>query len=216
MNILYGWNDIANKTYIAPTIYKKWFEIFQSQTWDDEFTNYSVSSYRRPMITILENLTKFQPNSHWFDNIYTAKTETRNDTMLLSLNNTVAWLQTNYGAMTNWIWGDHHKIYVESVTGLSALSSPKIPIDGGSNLINNQWETGGPSWRMDVNLGNATTSDHSVAVYPGGESGNPMSAHYLDLFYLYIDYRGNHYQYHIVYRSTIPITVLEATWVFNP
>jgi len=217
MNILYSWNYIVNKTYIAPTIYEKWLEIFQSNTWNDEFTYFGAGSLRRPMITILENLTKYQQYSKWFDDNSTSPTiETRNDTMLLSLNDTVDWLQTNYGAIANWVWGNHHKISVESITGLSALSSPEIPLDGGPNLINNQWGTGGPSWRMVVDLGVPGSSDSSEEVYPGGQSGNPMSAHYLDLFYLYINYQGNHYQYHPVYRSTVPAASLEATWVFSP
>ncbi len=211
MNLLYGWNYLFNKTYIAPTIYEKWFSTFQSNTWD-EFAYFEAGSLRRPMVSILENLTKFQPTSKWFDDNSTALTvESRNYTMLLSLNDTVTWLQSNYGAIANWLWGNHHQIYVEHITGLSVLSSPRIPIDGGSNLINNQWETGGPSWRMVVNLGMTTTSDSSAVIYPGGQSGNPMSSHYLDLFYMYIDY-----EYHPVYRSTVPSTALEATWVFTP
>jgi penicillin amidase len=211
MNILYGWDYAVKKTSTAPTIYDKWLEFFQSNTWD-EFTAYGAGSLRKPMITILENLTKFQPNSKWFDDNSTSPTvESRNYTMLLSLNDTIAWLEASYGAMANWVWGNHHKIYVEHITGLSALSSPKIPLDGGPNLINNQWQTGGPSWRMVVNLGTTASADFSEEVYPGGQSGNPMSTHYLDLFYLYINY-----QYHPVYRSTVPFTALEATWVFTP
>jgi penicillin amidase len=165
-----------------------------------------------PMVTILENLTKFQPNSKWFDRNSTAlAVESLNYTMLWSLNDTVTWLCSNYGAITNWVWGNHHQIYVEHITGLTALSSPRIPIDGGTNLINNQWETGGPSWRMVVDLGTPTTADFSEEIYPGGQSGNPMSSHYLDLFYLYIDY-----QYHPVFRTALETTALEATWVFTP
>jgi len=206
MNILYGWNYIVDKNYIAPTIYEKWLEKFQANTWD-EFTFFGAGSLRKPMITILENLTKFDQYSKWFDMNNTPAIESRNDTMLLSLNQTVAWLQANYGAMANWVWGNHHKIYVKHITGLRALSSPEIPLDGGPNLINNQWGTGGPSWRMVVDLGNSNSEE----IYPGGQNGNPMSPHYWDLFYLYINY-----QYHAVYRTTISTTILEATWVFSP
>ena len=91
------------------------------------------------------------------------------------------------------------------------MSSPHIPIDGGPGILNNQWETGGPSMRMVIDLGDATTPDISSFIYPGGQSGNPMSSHYLDLLYLYVEY-----QYHSVYRSTVPTAALEATWTFKP
>jgi penicillin amidase len=210
MNELLTWNQsyMYNKTYIAPTIFSRWLQTFQRNTWD-EFSSWGVAGLMMPPITILENLTKFQPNSKWFDdNTTTPTVEGRNYTMLESLNETVAILQASYGAMANWVWGNHHQIYVEHLTGMAALSSPRIPIDGGEYILNNQWQTGGPSWRMVIDLGNASMSDHSEVVYPGGQSGNPVSSHYLDLFYLYINY-----EYHPVYRSSVPN--VEATLTFK-
>ncbi|MHA1266574.1 MAG: penicillin acylase family protein [Candidatus Helarchaeota archaeon] len=211
MNVLAAWNGsfIYDKDFIAPTIWEEFLRQFQRNTWD-EFASYDATRLRMPRITILENLTKFQPNSIWFDDNNTAGIQDRNWTMLKSFNATVASLTTAYGEMTNWIWGNHHQIYVEHLTGIASLSSPHIPIDGGSDILNNQWETGGPSWRMVVDLGNATTPDKAAMIYPGGQSGNPVSEHYLDLFYMYVNY-----QYHTVYRTMTGFTP-EATWTFTP
>ncbi|MHA1650108.1 MAG: penicillin acylase family protein [Candidatus Helarchaeota archaeon] len=212
MNELFKWNQsdqryLFNKSWIAPTIYDQWIRTFEQDTWD-EFSAWGASGLRLPPVGILENLTKFQPDSRWFDDNSTAGTiEGRNYTMLKSFNETVAYLQANYGSIENWVWGNHHQIYVEHLMGMEALSSPRIPIDGRSGTLNNQWETGGPSMRLVIDLGDASTSDRSYLIYPGGENSNPVSSHYWDLFYLYV---AN--QYHNVYRSTIPI--VEATWTF--
>ncbi|NVM54502.1 MAG: penicillin acylase family protein [Candidatus Helarchaeota archaeon] len=186
MNELFSWNQssqryIFNKSLIAPTIFERWFRIFEQNTWD-EFSAYDASGLRLPPNGILENLTKFQPDSIWFDdNSTTGPPEGRNYTMLKSLNETVAYLQATCGNdMSNWIWGNQRPIYLEHLTGISALSSPKIAIDGYGGALNAQGGGGGPSMRILVNLGNITMSDTSLYIYPGGQSGNPVSTHYLE------------------------------------
>ncbi|MHA1360473.1 MAG: penicillin acylase family protein [Candidatus Helarchaeota archaeon] len=214
MNELFLWNQSSqryqfNKTLIAPTIFEHWFRTFKQNTWD-EFSTWDAAGLRLPPNGILENLTKCQPDSIWFDDNSTLGTvETLNYTLLKSFNDTIAYLQNQYGAMSNWVWGDVHKIYIEHLTGMSALSSPKIPIDGYGDSLNAQWGQGGPSMRMVVNLGNSTRSDTSFLIYPSGQSGNPVSSHYFDLFNSYVEN-----QYHNVYRSTLP--TVEATWTFSP
>ncbi|MFX1298045.1 MAG: penicillin acylase family protein [Promethearchaeota archaeon] len=214
MNELYTWNQSSqqyqfNKTLIAPSIYQKWIWQFQENTWD-EFSVWGASGLRLPPVGILENLTKNQPDSKWFDDNSTSNTvEGLNYTMLKSLNETVAYLQANYGDIENWNWGNMNKIYVPHLTGMSALSSSKIAIDGWGGTLNAQWGTGGPSMRITIDLGNATVDETISYIYPGGQSSNPVSRHYLDLFYLYINN-----QYHNVYRSTLP--TVEATWTFKP
>ncbi len=213
MNLLTTWNQtyMYYKNLTAPTIWDRWLPTFEFNTWNDEFSDWDTTGLRKPRITILENLTKFQPNSIWFNDTSKAGTQDRNHTMLKSLNETVAALQSMHGPISNWTWGLHHQIYVEHLTGMSVLSSPHIPLDGGGGILNNQWETGGPSMRIVIDLGNVTTSDTSSFIYPGGQSGNPASSHYLDLLYMYVEY-----QYHPVYRSTVPTAALEATWTFKP
>ncbi len=213
MNELYLWNQSSqrycfNKSWIAPTIFDHWLGEFKQQTFD-EFSAWDAAGLRLPPNGILENLTKFQPDSKWFDDNSTVATEGRNYTMLKAFNSTVAYLQSTYGAMSEWVYGNIHKIYVEHLTGMRVLSSPELPIDGGGGSLNNQWGTGGPSMRIVCDLGNATVHETIFYIYPGGQSGNPVSSHYLDLFDLYVNN-----QYHNVYRSTLPI--VEATWTFTP
>lgn len=209
MDILTAWNGsfLFDKTLVAPTIWDEYLRTFETNTWD-EFSAVSASGLRKPGITVLENLTKYYPDSKWFDDNSTVEVEGRNHTMLKSLNETIATLVTRYGAISNWVWGNHHHIFVEHITGLKVLSSPRVPIDGGPDILNNQWGTGGPSMRLVAQLGNGVMLETAL-IYPGGQSGNVMSSHYLDLFNLYIN--G---QYHNVYRSTLPI--VEARWTFSP
>ncbi|MBD3230132.1 MAG: hypothetical protein GF329_18280 [Candidatus Lokiarchaeota archaeon] len=226
MNELYKWNQsdqkfIMNRSLIAPTIYWRWIDIYESNTWGDEFSNWSANGLKLPDIKILENLTKYVPDSIWFNDTAIADTQTRNYTMLKTLNDTVDWYKTNYDPdVSNWEWGDVHKIYFEHLTALDPLNRGPYSHDGSSWTPNNAgggWDSeekayivqAGPSWRMVIDLGNVTTELESVGVYPGGQSGNPLSSHYDDLLQLWLNY-----EYHDIYFLDQD-GVTEATILFT-
>jgi penicillin amidase len=62
---------------------------------------------------------------------------------------------------------------------LPALSALDLPIQGGPSTLNPSSGEGGfgASWRMVVELGPEV---RGWGTYPGGQSGNPASARYLD------------------------------------
>jgi penicillin amidase len=210
-----------NRTLIAPTIYWKWIELYQINTWKDEFVDWDAYGLKFPDVKILENLTKNDPNSIWFNLTTAAGTQDRNYTLLKALNDTVDWYIANYDAdVSTWIWGNVHKIYFEHLSGLGSLSRGPYSHDGSSWTPNNaggSWDDdekayivqAGPSWRMVIDLGNSTTELISVGVYPGGQSGNPVSSHYDDLLNLWLNY-----EYHDIYFLT-QNGVTEATILFT-
>jgi penicillin amidase len=227
MNELYAWNKsddkfIMNRSLIAPTIWWRWIYLYEENTWKDEFSKWDALGLSLPAITILENLTKNEPNSNWFNDTNLPNTQDRNYTLLKSLNDTVEWLTTNLGSIENienWVWGSAHQILFEHLTQLTSLSRGPFLHDGSNWVPNNAggtWDpdlkayivTFGPSWRMVVDLGNQTTPINSVGVYPGGQSGNPISKHYDDLLNLWLNY-----EYHDIYFISQE-GVVEATILF--
>jgi penicillin amidase len=63
---------------------------------------------------------------------------------------------------------------------MDALSRLNIPIGGGGSIVNATTTRTGPSWRLVVEL-SKNGKPKGFGIYPGGQSGNPGSAHYDDL-----------------------------------
>jgi penicillin amidase len=82
---------------------------------------------------------------------------------------------------SEWAWYKHKQTGVRHlIPGMDALSRLNIPIGGGGTMVNAATTKTGPSWRMIVEL-SKEGRPRAHGVYPGGQSGNPGSAHYDDL-----------------------------------
>ncbi len=79
-----------------------------------------------------------------------------------------------------WRWGNAHHANVYHLLRLPGLSTIGLAVQGGPSTLSPSPGQGthGPSWRMVVELGGPAV--RAWAVYPGGQSGNPASARYLD------------------------------------
>ncbi len=78
-----------------------------------------------------------------------------------------------------WRWDRVRHARVNHLLYLPALSAPGIPVQGGQSTLSPTSGSGsfGASWRMVVELGPQV---RAWGTYPGGQSGNPASAHYDD------------------------------------
>ncbi len=196
--LLRKWDYQMSADSPAPTLWRRWLKYFREMTWQDEFSGAAVptdytwgfngTNLWQPTIEYFEYLVREKPDSHWFDNVTTATTETRDDIIALSFAQAVQSLQEDYGSDTaNWRWGDHHHLYIEHLLGIDVLNRSGQPMEGGDMTINAQGAgervDGGPSWRMIVQFGQPL---QAVGAYPGGQSGNPLSPHYDDLLPLWL------------------------------
>ncbi|WP_286830919.1 MULTISPECIES: penicillin acylase family protein [Kordiimonas] len=137
----------------------------------------------------------------WCDNIQTDATEeTCLSLAVEAMRSTIKGLSEKYGPeWKNWRWGDDH-ILVQAHRPLSQVPFLKehfeltTPIGGSTHTINvagvsqsdssqNQ-STFGPSYRGIFDLSDL---DKSLYAHPTGQSGNPLSNHYDDLFPLWRD-----------------------------
>jgi penicillin amidase len=142
-----------------------------------------------------------QPDARWWDDTRTAEIETREDILLRSLDDAVAWLETNRGGeMDSWTWGSLHQVTFDSTplgeSGIGPIEGivnrGPFPADGGSDLVNaNAWSweepaavQAHPSMRMIVDLGDF---DASRSVIPTGQSGHPYHRHYDDQIELWLN-----------------------------
>ena len=78
-----------------------------------------------------------------------------------------------------WRWDRNRFANIYHLLRLPALSRLRIPMQGGPGTLSPSAGDGthGASWRMVVELGPEV---RAWGTYPGGQSGNPMSARYAD------------------------------------
>jgi penicillin amidase len=78
-----------------------------------------------------------------------------------------------------WRWDRIRHASIYHLLRIPALSALGIPVQGGQSTLNPSSGDGsfGPSWRMVVELGPEV---RGWGTYPGGQSGNPASSHYVD------------------------------------
>ena len=72
-------------------------------------------------------------------------------------------------------WGDMHKVNINHMTNITALSRLAMPSAGYPEAINAISSNWGPSWRMIVELGQRP---RAFGIYAGGQSGNMGSPYY--------------------------------------
>jgi penicillin amidase len=114
----------------------------------------------------------------WWDNRGTREIETRDEILVRALNDGYAATLKAYGDPgERWEWDHIRFANIFHLLGLPALSREKIPVQGGTSTL---WPSSGngrhgPSWRMVVELDSVPKA---WAIYPGGQSGNPLSPYY--------------------------------------
>jgi penicillin amidase len=187
------WNYTMLKEWAAPTIWRGWFDYYWEDVFSDEYPS-DRSGLLWPSPVILENLTRYHPTSHWFDDVSTGPTETRDDIIISSFQTAMTRLSEEEGTdVSQWTWDKFHFVVYSHLVG-EALGHNPIPADGSGITVNpsrvNMWareqgaSRGGASERLIVNFNDPI---HALSVIPGGESGNPLSRHYSDqLFQLFL------------------------------
>ena len=180
------WDYEMYSDLAAPTIYRKWRDLFMEYTFDDEFDEYGA--IKLPQLNVLEKLMREEPNSVWFDDITTAGIESRDDIIIKALDKTIDFLEEFYETdkVSAWKWGSLHKTYFAHLIGLEALSIGPFEADGEGYTVNpsrvdiSEGEgraIGGASERMIIDFSNLKKS---LSVIPSGQRGISNSKHYSD------------------------------------
>lgn len=119
------------------------------------------------------------PNSAWWDDHKTTVVETRDAILAAALESALDQVIAKYGEPDgdHWRWDHVRFANINHLLRIAPFSRFNVPVQGGNGTL---WpSTGdgshGPSWRMVVDLGPTLTA---WGTYPGGQSGNPISARY--------------------------------------
>ncbi|HUT52609.1 MAG TPA: penicillin acylase family protein [bacterium] len=137
-----------------------------------------------------------------FDDRRTPQKETRDDIILMAWREAIRSLTDLKGPrMTTWKWGELHKLRLthplgraprlKGVADLFNVNIRPIPRPGGRETVNNGFYllgngfdvVVGASMRQIVDFGDL---ENAGMAYPGGQCGQPFSAHYSDILPLWL------------------------------
>ena len=185
--VLAHWDLRMETNRSGATIWYTFIHRFREDTFGDEWEDAGVQDLPLPYPDVLERLVKHAPNSTWFDDVRTTAVETRDDILRRAMNETVADLAARLGDDPfTWSWGRVHSRVFPHLSGLDPLQRGPYPAEGDDITLDpaaGLEARAGPSWRMVVTLG---SPEDSTTVFPGGESGNPLSPHYADQLELWL------------------------------
>jgi len=149
------------------------------ETWD-ELNPQSDGRRLFPATAVLLELMS-DSASTWWDDRSTSAVEDRDAILASSLVSAFLATRRSYGAPSGsgWEWEKIRHANINHLLQIPALSARELPVQGGPGTLSPSSGSGtqGPSWRMVVELGPTL---HAWTTYPGGQSGNPASARYLD------------------------------------
>ena len=188
LKILKGWDKHFAATSAGASIFNTWWNNFYEMVWGNQF-NVKGVYLKYPSFDRTEKLLLTESGSKWFDNVHTPLKETCSDVVNKAFYNTVDTMVSKYGKPgEKWEWGRVKETYINHMASLKGFGTGDFIAGGRGGVINALRGSNGPSWRMVVQMGPVVKG---YGVFPGGESGNPGSFYYRDMFNTWNDGKLN-------------------------
>jgi penicillin amidase len=197
MEMLLTWNYVMDKDSIQPSIYTNWVRCLTRNVWEkyipEKARKVFSSGSRKKMIDFL-----ISPDEHFGPNPAAG----RDSLLIQSLEEGVSDLVERLGPDINkWHYGQekfHHVTIRHMLSNAineelrAKLDVGPLPRGGNSYTVNNTSsgdnQTSGASFRIIADL---SDWDNSLGTNSPGQSGNPNSPHYADLFEMWA--RGDYF-----------------------
>jgi penicillin amidase len=172
---LADWNYRMDRDSRAALVFRLWLDRFRNETFADEYNANGLGDSYHPRYWVLQNLPA---DSLWFDDVHTAGVESRDDIAA----RTMQWVVEEIDREGYETYGDYNTVDIDHQFPVGFLDYPERPTDGSPFTVRN-FRVGespvGSSYRFVV------SESGSIAVLPGGNSGNYFSEHYSDQFDLW-------------------------------
>jgi penicillin amidase len=212
--VLARWDRRYTKTNTSAVLFEAALRETASETWD-ELNPHSDGRRLFPSTAVLLELMS-DSASAWWDDRNTSAVEDRDAILASSLASAFLATRRSYGAPSGsgWEWSKIRHANINHLLRIPALGALELPVQGGPGTLSPSSGNGtqGPSWRMVVELGPTL---HAWSTYPGGQSGDPASAHYRDRLPQWL--AGTLEAVHIPTRpSELAGSQLSATLVLRP
>lgn len=202
IELLRGWDGEERRDSVPAMLFEMFFWHLRPNVLKDEVGEDLVS---RATTTLFFHALASQADAKWWDDVTTTDTESRDQIVLKSLSEAIAYLKENVGGdMDSWTWGKLHTTTFPSAplgqSGIGLIEKlvnrGPFPADGGYEIVNaTSWDqkepavvTWHPSMRMIVDM---SDFDLTKTVLPTGESGHPYNPHYDDMMPLWLNGQYN-------------------------
>ena len=187
---LRGWSGEMDQGSVQASIFYTFWQDYLRAAFDPWWRFAKVPVKSDPDLAIDDGLTPLTEDlqvatldhapAAWLADPATHRLRTTSALMQQALREAVASLARRLGPNpAHWQWGRLHARLFASLSGLPALARGPYPSGGDPNAPDaaepGLVATAGPSWRMVVDLADLAASQ---AVYPGGQSENPLSPDY--------------------------------------
>ena len=187
LNLVKKWNLRLDADSEGAGVFNAWWLKFYELVWD-EFDN-SNMILNKPSFDRTEKLLLTEPGSKWFDMVKTPTKETCTDIVTMAFILSVNDLIKQFGEPgKTWQWGDMKDTHINHLANLPGFGTGHFSAGGTGAVINALKGGNGPSWRMVVQMGPEVKG---YGIFPGGESGNPGSYYYDDMFETWKDGKLN-------------------------
>lgn len=186
---LRGWDLEYKRHSIGATVFTAWWDELYREIWSDDLEADGKIPLPWPDNQKTAALILRDPGSGWIDDKRTGRRETATDVINRAYSTAVAGLRKNLGDMdSRWEWGNSRLCLIGHPSGIPMFGIGPYSVDGAPNTIDAVSDRTGPSWRMVVELGPVV---RGYGILPGGQSGNPGSYYYDNLFEGWRDGRLN-------------------------
>ncbi len=170
------WNFEAAPQSTGMTFFHVWWKHLEIRLWQDEFGD--AKDYQWPAHSITTRELKADKESKYWDDQTTEEFENRS--FILTASFVDAWTEISEQLGDDWagwhwdLWNPARMTHLLRIPGWSWEIHG---IGGGEDVVNANRGNHGPVWRMVVSL---KPPVRAWGIYPGGQSGHPFSAQYLD------------------------------------
>ncbi len=191
VRLLADWDRLYTRDNERAVLFEYAMDGLVERTWDELLGEWQGDRPARRVFTpssaVLFNLLH-QPESEWWDDRRTAEVENRDEILAASLIAALERARARHGEPEEggWRWERVRHANIYHRLGIPALSALGLPVRGGPGNLNpsSNWGTHGASWRMVIELGPEV---RAWSIYPGGQSGNPISRRYADRIQKWVD-----------------------------
>lgn len=209
--VLRSWDYFNHANSAGATYYQAWWDNLMPLLWDEMRHNSYTLAPPTTFTTI--RLLKERPELSFFDIQETEERETAGDVIrkafVLGVDAIEEW-KKNHTTLP--VWAEYKNSYISHLLPpLKALAVP-VKTGGNKNIVNAHSQTHGPSWRMVVSLEPSRVK--AWAAYPGGQSGNPGSAHYTNILQKWV--KGGYFPMLFLHAPDENIQKVFYTTQLNP
>jgi penicillin G amidase len=209
VNELRTWDGNYDRATKMGVFFELWHANFYEATFDDfKAREEKGEKVVAPDNWVLYKLLKSNPKHAQFDIAATPEKETAQQLINTSFDAAIIeYIAAQATGKAN--WGDFKQTEVVHIARIPGFAK-KVTTDGHPNAPNANKGGHGPSWRMLVDL---QDSVRAQAVYPGGQSGNPGSAHYDDMLQHWAD--GKYFESLFLKSADAPHARIRSTIQFT-